>query len=146
MDYQENRSARLAGVAEYRKNNREKIRLFFSAFNKSPERIAYLRRHREEKKEHYQAMHREWCRNNRKRANERIYRYRRARALATPRWLSPEQKAEIRKAYISARKSGLTVDHIVPIQGKNVSGLHVPWNLQTLPLSDNCSKGRRLNE
>ena len=33
-----------------------------------------------------------------------------------------------------------SVDHIVPINGRNVSGLHAPWNLRVVPLSENCSK------
>lgn len=73
------------------------------------------------------------------------------RQLRAPAWLSDEQIAEIREFYLlSAEISKRTkvkyhVDHIVPLLGKNVSGLHVPWNLQVIPAMDNLRKSNKLS-
>jgi hypothetical protein len=36
------------------------------------------------------------------------------------------------------------VDHVIPLCGKKVSGLHVPYNLQVILGSENCRKGNRV--
>ena len=71
------------------------------------------------------------------------------RDLSRPNNLTAEQEQQIKDFYWLAKDltavSGETyhVDHIVTLQGKNVCGLHVPWNLQVLPADINLSKGNK---
>jgi hypothetical protein len=67
----------------------------------------------------------------------------------TPVWLSADDKRAIRKVYdfakLRAKMTGVPhhVDHVVPLRGECVSGLHVPWNLQVIPAQQNMSKGNK---
>ena len=67
----------------------------------------------------------------------------------TPSWLTKEDKEEIKEIYRMAKRrqevEGIEyhVDHIIPLQGEKISGLHVPSNLQILRAKDNISKGNK---
>ena len=72
---------------------------------------------------------------------------RRARKLrATPKWLNAAHYAEIESLFLFCKLfPGHEVDHIVPLQGKNVCGLHTPDNMQILTIEENRSKGNRFD-
>jgi hypothetical protein len=86
------------------------------------------------------------------RVNSDTAKRRAAKKSATPVWLDNQMLSEIRSFYTKAKnkekETGIVhhVDHIVPLNGKNVSGLHVPWNLQVLPFYANLSKSNKLME
>ena len=68
---------------------------------------------------------------------------------ATPLWLNEQMKSDIVLKYkISQRLKEIHcikyhVDHIVPIWGENVCGLHVPWNLQVITEEENLRKSNK---
>jgi hypothetical protein len=70
----------------------------------------------------------------------------------TPSWLTEDDFWMMEQAYeLAILRSNITgfawhVDHIYPLQGKDVSGLHVPLNLQVIPWRDNLFKANKLPE
>lgn len=68
---------------------------------------------------------------------------------ATPAWLTLIQRKQMRRIYEEAalmtKQTGISheVDHVVPIRGKLVCGLHVPWNLQVLTAHENHRKSAK---
>ena len=70
--------------------------------------------------------------------------HRALKSKATPQWLTKNNLVEIEGIYLKASEQNLDVDHIVPLQGKTVCGLHVPWNLQLLTPNANKTKANRL--
>jgi 5-methylcytosine-specific restriction endonuclease McrA len=69
---------------------------------------------------------------------------------ATPIWLTQEQKTAIKQFYLDAMVATrvtctpYVVDHIIPLRGKLVSGLHVPWNLAVITREENHIKSNKL--
>lgn len=68
-----------------------------------------------------------------------------------PTWLTVEHRQQIKLVYAECRSLNIPtprkyhVDHIVPLVGKSVSGLHVPWNLQILLGAENVRKSAKWN-
>ena len=63
-----------------------------------------------------------------------------------PKWLTKEDMKAIQDIYAEATRKTLEtgiphhVDHIIPLRGKLISGLHVPTNLQVIPATQNMQK------
>lgn len=147
-----------ACVAFYKKcyleNNRDKVRE-----RKRKWHLDNRDKILEDKREYYKynrEYHLEYKKNYYK-ENKSKYRldqklYKRRVRHQMPKWLTFEQRREIELIYEHARECQLltgdryVVDHIVPLKGKNVCGLHVPWNLRVLPTDLNDSKGNKLIE
>lgn len=65
---------------------------------------------------------------------------------ATPPWVDRRAiKAVYADCMARTKATGIPheVDHIVPLQGTFVSGLHVPWNLRVITATENRKKSNR---
>ena len=108
----------------------------------------YANNYRKQNKEKIHNFRKEWLEKNPGKSIVYIAKRRSAKLLRTPKWLNSGHFFEIESVYKycdSLRKIGLNyeVDHIVPLRGKFVSGLNVPWNLQVISMTDNRSKGNK---
>ena len=57
-----------------------------------------------------------------------------------PKWITVDQISQMALMHLNCPEWD-DVDHIVPLNHKKVSGLHVPWNLQHLEHEENVKKG-----
>jgi hypothetical protein len=113
----------------------------------NPDRVKeYAAVYYEENKERLKPIRKFWDQINPDKLVARTRRYRTKKSKACPDWLTEEQHKEIEEFYWLAKDlrsvtgEEYHVDHIVPLQGKHVCGLHVPWNLQLLPKDLNLRK------
>jgi len=119
--------------------NQEKLKISRKKWkDKNKEKVLEKQRQaRENNRETFNVYHREYYKLNREARMKYINAHRRNRVkFCTPPWAD---KKEIRKFYAQC-PAGFHVDHIIPLHGKIVSGLHVLDNLQYLPAVDNLKK------
>tara|TARA_Y100000004_G_scaffold79383_1_gene89241 strand:- start:43 stop:678 length:636 start_codon:yes stop_codon:yes gene_type:complete len=122
-------------IKAYREANKDKIKAYDKAYRKSnPERRKAIN------KKYYEANSAYYI--ERARFREKLL-----NKLQRPKWYDPKL---VNKIYNECHKlnkiAGFIkyhVDHIVPLQGKNVSGLHVQGNLQIILASVNLSKSNK---
>ena len=139
-----------AHVKSYRAAHPEKVRVYNRVYREAhPEKVrarntAYRETHLEKVKARakaYRQSHRA-CKSAWQ-AGRRIAQQHRTLS-ASPK----EIEAFYTEAERITKETGVkySVDHVVPLQGKLVSGLHVPWNLRVIPLIDNIKKGNYFHD
>jgi hypothetical protein len=116
-----------------RKNNKEKVnasRRLWASKNREKDNLYYAK----------------WRLNNKGHKNALTRQRQAAKLQRTPAWLSDFDKLKIQCIYSIAamltrtNKEPWHVDHVIPLQGVFVSGLHVPTNLQVMRGVENISK------
>ena len=102
--------------------------------------------YRRDNNEKVVAAKRKYAINNKGIINAAVAKREAAKKQRTPNWLSPTDLWMIQEIYtLASLRSDYTgiswhVDHIIPLQGENVSGLHIPINLQVIPAVENIKK------
>ena len=136
----------------YYEKNKERI----LANNKArvlldPEKYAaHTKKYREQNPERIVARRSEYHAANRDRANQYWAARRAAKLNRTPAWFSELDKFIMDEAnhLVILRKEATgvdwEVDHLIPLQAKTASGLHIGSNIQVLPMILNRSKRNKM--
>lgn len=136
--YVKNKELAVERATQWREENRDKVKKI---------NLAHYYKHHDQAKQRYK----QWAIENRGIINANVRRYELAKINRTPCWINKVDLWIMKEAYdLAAKRTKLLgflwhVDHIIPLRGKTVSGLHVPSNLQVIPAVLNISKGNKFN-
>jgi hypothetical protein len=128
-----NRASRLVKAKQWRDENKDK-------------QAVAIKNWREQNPEKLKATYKDWAQRNKDKVNAKWMKREASKKQRTPAWLTEDDMWMMEQAYeIAAKRKQMLgddwhVDHIIPLQGKTVSGLHVPWNLQVIPAKLNWQK------
>jgi sRNA-binding protein len=142
---EEERARQKARPPEYRE--RKLVRSKERYAERRDEFLAYHKQYRELNREKVRASKRAWNNANRGYMSALCAKWNAAKFRACPKWVDMKAIVEIYKEAVRVtRDTGIQhdVDHIVPLQGKTVCGLHVPWNMQILTHAENARKSNRV--
>ncbi len=154
--YEKNKEKELQQMRSYRIQHEGKLAAYDKRRWQETDKVqesARNKKWREDNSEHKKKQAREYHQRTKEvsRPNRaaNCARRRASKINATPSWLTLEHLKEMKKYYILAKEKELLykqkyhVDHIIPLQGSSVSGLHVPWNLQVISAKQNMKKGNK---
>jgi len=93
------------------------------------------------KEQHKQTV-KNWTTRNKGKRNAITRRYQATKLQRTPKWADQEAIS----FFYECCPKDCHVDHIIPLQGKKISGLHIETNLQWLPATENLRKSNKWTE
>lgn len=153
MPYKDPKDPRkMQGVNAWQAANPEKVaasKQKYAAQNKEAV-AARIKKWRDTYPEKMAAARKAWSDNNKHKILAKTRKRQAAKMQRTPAWLTKDDIWMMQEAYeLAVKRSKLfgfqwDVDHIYPLQGKVVSGLHVPLNLQVIPAVENYRKGIKI--
>lgn len=168
LRYELNREKKKAEAKAYRERNKELVRERDRARNalraevqnekRRQQRINNNEEARQRDRERYQRERevrleraKDYAKRNRPACNARGKLRAERKRRQAPSWLTELDREHFKLFYEAASSLSkefgvlMHVDHIIPLRGENVSGLHVPWNLQVIPAKENHEKSNRFN-
>lgn len=142
--------------ANYAKNNPEVMKKAQDKFYSNPsnknKRSEYNKAYTAANSSRINKYSKAWAKRNKAAVNARGAMYRASKKQATPSWLTDTDLKKIKLLYTIATKieeqTGVKmhVDHIIPLNGKTVSGFHMPENMQVITAVANMQKHNKLLE